>query len=215
MSEPVDLFEMMRTSRAMRRLKPDPVPMQLVQRLLEAAVTAPSGGNQQTWRFLVVTDPHIKQQVQHNYAKAFETVSKHYESSPPPPGMSEAQYRRQIDNVTHLTEHYHEAPVWIVGCVAHGGQPTVMSAASIFPAMQNVLLAARALGLGATFTCRHLMFRAEIDAIFGLPGDFSALAIIPIGYPEGRFGPVRRGPLAEVVFHDRWGTPFATSASPA
>jgi len=192
----------------MRRLKPDPVPMELVRRLLEAAVTAPSGGNQQNWRFLVVLDPSVKKDVQHYYAKAFETVSKHYATSPPPPGMSDAQYKRQIANVTHLTEHFHEAPVWIVGCIEHGGQPTVMSAASIYPAMQNVLLAARALGLGATFTCRHLMYRAEVDEAFGLPANASAMAIIPIGYPEGSFGPVRRGPIDDVVYLDRWGQPL-------
>jgi nitroreductase len=208
-----DLFEIIHSMRAMRRLKPDPVPDALIRRLLEAATGAPNPSNQQRWRFLVVKDPVIKAQVQRYYAQAFEGgVRQHYLETPPPPGVSREQYMRQLDAVTHLTEHFHEAPVWIVACLQDGLAPGRGAGASIYPAVQNILLAARALGLGATLTSRHLVHATEVDAIFGLPPDAHSYAIVPVGYPQGRFGPTRRAPLADVVFDDRWGTPTALGA---
>jgi nitroreductase len=207
MAAATELFEIIRTTRAMRRLKPDPVPDALINRILEAGQCAPSGGNAQHWRFLVVKDPAIKQAVQVWYQRAFdEIMGPHYRSSAPPPGMDVERYRRQAAAVQYLTEHFHEAPVWIVACIEHGTQPAHRwSGASIYPAVQNMLLAARALGLGATLTMRHLLYEKESEAALGLPPGVHSYAIIPIGYPLGKFGPVRRGPLASVVYKDRWG----------
>jgi nitroreductase len=209
MPDGTDLFEIIHTTRAMRRLKPDPVPDALIRRLLEAAVCAPNGGNAQRWRFLVVKDRKIKEAVQVYYKRAFdETLGPHYRSSAPPPGMDPERYRRQADAAEYLTDHFHEAPVWIVACVDHGKTPPNRQAgASIYPAVQNILLAARALGLGATLTARHLLYEKETEAALGLPLGVHSYAIIPIGYPLGKFGPVRRGPLAEFVYLDRWGQP--------
>jgi nitroreductase len=195
----------------MRRLKPDPVPDALVHQILQAATDAPSGGNRQPWRFLVIKDPQIKQQVQRYYQKALdEVVAPRYRISPPPPGVTRQQYDRHIEAVTYLTKHFHEAPVWIVACLDEGDQiPTRWSGASIYPAVQNILLAARTLGLGATLTTRHLLFEDEVEDILGLPPGVHSYAIIPIGYPVGRFGPVRRGPVADVVYLDRWGQPYS------
>jgi nitroreductase len=106
----------------------------------------------------------------------------------------------------HLANHTHEAPVWIVPCL-EGGTPTRTSGSSIYPAVQNMLLAARALGLGATLTTLYLQFEKEADAALDLPRGVHSYAVLPIGYPLGRFGPVRRVPLADVVFEDRWGQP--------
>ena len=166
MAAPTELFEIIRTTRAMRRLKSDPVPDALINRILEAGQCAPSGGNAQHWRFLVVKDPAIKQAVQVWYQRAFdEIMGPHYRSSAPPPGMDVERYRRQAAAVQYLTEHFHEAPVWIVACIEHGTQPTHRwSGASIYPAVQNMLLAARALGLGATLTMRHLLYEKESEA---------------------------------------------------
>ena len=207
MTQGTDLFDIIRTTRAMRRLKPDPVPDELVRRILEAGTCAPSGGANQRWRFLVVKDRSIKEQVQKWYQKAFdEMVGPRYRNSAPPPGSSPGRYRRQHDAVEYLTEHYHEAPIWIVVCQEHGETPpTRSSGASVYPAVQNMLLAARALGLGATLTTRHLRFEQEVEAILGLPEGVHSYAILPIGFPMGNFGPVRRGPLSDVVFLDRWG----------
>ena len=106
----------------------------------------------------------------------------------------------------HLANHIHEAPVWIVPCL-EGGTPTRTSGSSIYPAVQNILLAARALGLGATLTTLYLQFEKEAEAALGLPSNVHSYALLPIGYPIGRFGPVRRIALAGVVYEDRWGQP--------
>ena len=200
-----DVFEILHSTRAMRRLKPDPVPDELVRRILRAGVAAANGGNTQRWRFLVVKDPAIKQAVQRWYKRAYdEVVGPRYAGSAPPPGVTAERYARQHAAVEYLTEHFHEAPVWIVACLAEP-KPTRWSGASIYPAVQNMLLAARALGLGSTLTTRHLLYEREAEAALGLPEGVHSYAILPIGLPMGRFGPVGRGPLSEVVYLDRWG----------
>ena len=210
MTESTELFHIMHTTRAMRRLKPDPVPDELIHRILQAGQWAANGGANQRWRFLVVKDRSIKEQVQKWYQKAFdEVVGPRYRGSEPPPGSSPGRYRRQHDAVEYLTEHYHEAPVWIVACQDDGPEPPSRSAgASIYPAVQNMLLATRALGLGSTLTSRHLRHEKEVEEILGLPPGVHSYAILPIGYPMGNFGPVRRGPLTDVAYLDKWGEKY-------
>ena len=205
-----DLFEIIESTRAMRRLKPDPVPDELIAKILRAGVCAANGGNTQRWRFLVIKDREIKKKVQVHYKRAFdEVVGPRYLKSAPPPGVTRERYDRQHAAVEYLTEHFHEAPVWIVACLDEGtNTPTRGSGASIYPAVQNMLLAARALGLGATLTTRHLLYEKEAEAALGLPPRVHSYAIIPIGYPMGHFGPVGRGPLNEIVYQDRWGQPY-------
>jgi len=208
-----DLFEIIGSTRAMRRLKPDPVPDELVLKIIEAGTCAPSGGNAQAWRFLVVKSPEIKRAVQVYYQRAYDEFVRPRYDGAPPPGVTPEAYQRQKSAVEHLTQHFHEAPVWIVPCLLHGGRPTRGDGASIYPAVQNMLLAARALGLGATLTSRHLAYERETEEILGLPPGAHSYAIIPIGYPLGRFGPVRRAPLSEVVYLDRWEQPFAPAGA--
>jgi nitroreductase len=203
-----DLFEIIRTTRSMRRLKPDPVPNELIRKILEAGVCAPSGGNMQRWRFLVIRDPKVKQTVGGLYKRAWdEQVAPRYRAGEPAPGVSREQFLRLLDAAEYLAAHIHEAPVWIVPCL-EGGAPTRTSGSSIYPAIQNILLAARALGLGATLTTLYLQFEKEAETAMGLPPNFHSYALLPIGYAMGRFGPVRRVPLADVVFEDRWGKPY-------
>ena len=215
MPENTDLFEIIHNTRAMRRLKPDPVPDALIRKILQAGVCAPNGGNTQRWRFLVIKDRAIKKKVQVWYKKAFdEVVGPRYLKSTPPPGVTKDAYVRQHAAVEYLTDHFHEAPVWIVPCIMHGAhRPNRGAGASIYPAVQNMLLAARALGLGATLTSRHLLYEKEAEAALGLPEGVHSYAILPIGYPVGRFGPVRRAPLADVVFQDRWGEPYPAASN--
>lgn len=205
-----DLFDIIHTTRAMRRLKPDPVPDDLIRKILEAGVCAANGGNYQRWRFMVVKDPAVKKSVQVWYKKAFdEVVGPRYASSPPPPGVTAEKYARQHHAVEYLTEHFHDAPVWIVACLDEGkNTPTRWSGASIYPAVQNMLLAARALGLGSTLTTRHLLYAREAEAALGLPEGVHSYAILPIGWPMGKFGPVGRTKLEDVVFSETWGTPY-------
>jgi nitroreductase len=206
-----NLFEIMATTRSMRRLKPDPVPAALIRKILEAGVAAPSGGNMQRWRFLIIRDPKIKQTVGAYYKRTWdEVVAPRYRGGEPVPGTSPESFVRMLDAAQYLADHIHEAPVWIVPCL-EGGTPTRTSGSSIYPAVQNMLLAARALGLGATLTTLYLNFEKEVEAALGLPGDVHSYALLPIGYPMGRFGPVRRIPLADVVYEDQWGQPYTRS----
>jgi nitroreductase len=201
------LFEIIRSTRSMRRLKPDPVPNELLRKILEAGTCAPSGGNMQRWLFLVVRDAEIKRTVGVYYKRAWdEQVAPRYRFGQPAPGMSLERFLRLLDAAEYLAAHIHEAPVWIVPCL-EGGTPTRTSGSSIYPAVQNMLLAARALGLGATLTTLYLSFEKEVEAALGLPPNVHSYALLPVGYPIGRFGPVRRVPLADVVFENRWGQP--------
>jgi len=208
-----NLFDILSTTRAMRRLKPDPVPDDLIIRILEAGTRAPNGANSQTWHFIVIKDVAIKKAVQIWYKKALdEIVGPSYASSTPPPGSTTEKFHRQHLAVEYLTEHFHEAPVWIVACIKHSN-PLIpvhrMAGASIYPAVQNMLLAARALGLGANLTTRHLLFEEETEKALELPEGVHSYAIIPIGYPIGKFGPVGRVELRDFVSMDRIGQPWS------
>ncbi len=147
-----DLFEIIHTTRSMRRLKPDPVPPALIRQILEAGSCAANGGNMQTWRFLVIRDAAIKAEVAQWYRRGWhETVAPRYRAGAPAPGNTRDRFERMLAAAEHLADHLHEAPVWIVPCL-EGGTHSRTSGSSIYPAVQNMLLAARALGLGATLT---------------------------------------------------------------
>jgi nitroreductase len=206
----LDLFETMENCRAMRRLKPDPVPDDLVAKILHAGTCAPSGGNAQKWRFLVLKDRKTKEAVTTWYKKAYdEIIGPRYSSVAPPPGVSPEKFKRQHSAVEYLTDHFAEAPVWIVACLEDGANPGPASGASIYPAVQNMVLACRAVGLGTTLTNRHMFFQKEVDKALGLPDGVHSYAILPIGYPMGKFGPVKRAALKDVVYQDKWGQPYA------
>jgi nitroreductase len=208
MDSGTDVFEIMHTTRAMRRLKPDPVPDELIFKILEAGLSAANGGNVQSWRFLVIKDRQIKENVQRYYRKAYdETVGPRYRGEPPA-GVTRERYARQGSAVEYLTDHFAEAPVWIVACLEEG-TPGRASGASIYPAVQNMLLAIRALGLGSTLTTRHLLFESETEHALGLPPNVHSYAILPIGYPMGKFGPVSRRSMTDIVFGERYGQPWS------
>lgn len=211
MPQEIGLFETLSTMRAMRRLRPDPIPDELIHQILAAGICAPSGGDRQPWRFIVVKDPAVKKQLQVVYKKGLDLVLRQ-QAANPPPGKNQAQNVRRHAAVEYLTEHLHEAPVLIVCCMLQGEDngtyPKKMLGASIYPAVQNMLLAARGLGLGATLTTRMLLFEDEVNQILGLPPNAEAYAMLPIGYPIGHFGPLSRMPVEQVTFLDRWGKTY-------
>ena len=205
----MDLFEAMYTNRAIRQFRPDPVPGELIERVLDAAIRAPSGSNRQTWRFLVLGDPAVRARVGELYREGY------YEYIPERmkllPGTENSPVFR---SALYLADHMAtEPPVLILACVEAG--PTDppagrTSGGSIYPAVQNLMLAARALGLGTCLTTLHLRREAQIKAFLGIPDHVDTYALIPLGYPVKPFGSLGRRPVAEVTFHDRWG---ATAAS--
>lgn len=212
----IGLFEAMYHCRAIRHLKSDPVPDELVRKILDAAIRAPSGSNRQSWHFLVVRDAATKKTIQGYYKQAFDAYARMMASVPPRPGVSEATMAGVRTSATHLAEHLHEAPVLIIPLLVNergrisGSGPLQDLArksthSSIYPAVQNILLACRGLGLGACLTTLHLMYEAEIAKLLGLPDNVETMCLIPIGWPRGRFGPVTRVPVEEVASVDRWG----------
>jgi len=223
--------------RAMRRLRPDPVPDDLVRELIEAAMCAPSAGHQQGQVFIVVTDRDRIAQL----ADVWRMVVEMYETWM---GKTDPRYgvdpliMRTWDAVHYQRDHFHETPLVIVACydqrayirgvkskigdlvaalrMAGAGRARRMllggltavelrsEAASIYPAIQNLLLAARARGLAATMTTWHLFAEADVKQILEIPNNVRTYALIPIGWPLGRFGPVTRRPPDEVTRRDHW-----------
>jgi nitroreductase len=211
------LFEVMYQLRAMRRLKTDPVPDDLVWKVIEAGTKAPSGGNTQVWRFLVIRDPDGKRFIQERYQRAWDLyVQANMDAaakSPPPPEEA-APRMRMARAASYLATHLHAVPVLLLVCMLPRGGLTTLGSrrispaalyASIFPAVQNILLAARALGLGAVLTTLHLLYEDEIKARFQIPAEVESVALIPIGYPQGKFGPTTRNPVETVTYWERWG----------
>jgi nitroreductase len=198
------LFEAIHTQRAIRRFNDDPVSDEVIQRLLEAAIRAPSGRNTQPWRFLVIRDAETKQKIGEFYRHACEQAGI---GQGPIPGLS----RKVNESVAHLALHMGDAPVLMLVCYEYAteeavGASTLLTGSSIYPAVQNLLLAARALGLGTALTTVHSMFETEIKAVLGIPANVQTAVLIPLGYPspEERFGGSRRRPVAEVTHLDRW-----------
>lgn len=200
MGEEIGLFEAIDSQRALRYIKPDPLPEELLHRVLEAAVKAPSGGNRQPWEFVVVRDAEPKRGIANYYLRAWEAV---YGSSRGRSGLSNRVYK----SADHLARHMADAPVLILACIRTDGSPgDTARGASIYPAVQNMLLAARGLGLASALTTLHKRYESEIKSLLGIPGDVETAALLPLGYPEDgvRYGPTRRLPVEEALHFDRW-----------
>lgn len=197
MQDPIGLFEAIDSQRTLRYIKPDPVPPENIQRILEAAVKAPSGGNSQPWEFVVVQDAGLKSALAGLYRRAWADAE---EGQPPPPDT------RSHRSARHLMEHMEDAPVLIVVCLRVGDQePGLYEGSSIYPAIQNMLLAARGLGLASVLTNGWAKYEPELRAVLGIPPEYRAAAMLPIGFPDGvRYGPPRRDPVESHLHHDGW-----------
>ena len=183
--ESIPLLEGLRTARAIRRLRPDPVPRALVRKVCEAGTFAPSGGNRQPWIFVAVDDADKRRWIADRYRPVFQRYIG--------PAMERAEaedfaprLKRNMRAALHLAEHLHEAPVllFVAGWKRRGEEQLQ----ALYPCAQNVLLACRAVGLGASFTTLHRAFGEECDAMLGLPEKIPSAVMIPIGWPLGRHG---------------------------
>jgi len=206
----MDFFEVVTTQRAIRRLKPDPIPDAALRQIMDAAICAPSGGNRQGWSFLVVRDPAKRARLGDLYREAWGELMKvpYYRDAASAPPDSPAG--KMLASARHLGEHLGEAPALILACIAldPGVKPTLTTGASIYPAVQNIMLAARALGIGSCITTIHKFRDAQVKDLLGIPADVETAALIPLGYPRGKFGRPPRRPLREVAFADGWGHAF-------
>ena len=203
-----DIFEVIRTQRAMRRLKPDPVPEEYIKKILWAATRAPSGGNRQNWRWLVITDPEKKKPIQQWYKEGWDRlVASGYGNRPDLPPEEAASNERVMRSAQYLADHLHEVPVLILACllVDPGQRPDITAGSSIYPAVQNLMLAARALGLGTALTTLHRLHQDDIRKLLGIPDTVETAALIPVGWPKGKFGEGFRKPVEDVTYWEQWG----------
>ena len=197
----MDIFEAMHTQRAIRRLRPDPVPEELIRKVLDAAIRAPSGTNQQPWNFIVVRDPAKRKRIGELYLE----VWSRFRSRVSPDAEPDPKTERIHAAADHLAHHLGEAPIHIIVTFNHQISSAGVAGSSIYPAVQNLMLAARALGLGTVLTTTHKGREAQVKELLGIPEHIETMALIPLGYPQGRFGPTNRKPAEEVTFWDNWG----------
>src|SRR5579885_1496290 len=218
-----NLFEVMYSAGSIRRFKPDPVPDEIITKILDAAIRAPSGSNAQSWLFIVVKDAEKRRQLGAIYKRGADILMKLYAGAPRPAHMEEAKYDRWFKSVLHLFEHMGEVPVLLVPCLkasmwtssklpedirAKMAGSVRIAGSSIYPAVQNIILACRAFGLGTTLTTVHCFFEDEVHKVLDLPDDVQTYALMPIGYPQGHHFTVKRKPLSEVVCLDSYGNPW-------
>jgi nitroreductase len=201
----INLNEAIFTTRAMRRLKTDPVPVEILSNLVEAATMAPSGSFQQHWRFIIVTDRDKIEALAALWRQITDLASDYARSVLP---------ENIFKSVAYLGEHFGDTPaVVFVGATdaPPAGAPMAMTATwfgSVFPAAQNLMLAARAYGLGTTLTTIILGFEEQLREILSLPPEVTLAACIPIGYPKGRFGRPERNPVSAVASLNTYGNPM-------
>jgi len=200
------LEEAMESQRAVRRLLPDPVDDEIVRRLLELAVRAPTGGNQQSWEFVVVRDPEVKHQLARLNRQSWAVMKRMYARQ----ARNDPKSARMLDAVQWQADHFEEVPVVVVACL-RGPRPRFPAIGassyygSAYPAIQNLLLAARALGLGAALTTLPVWSVLLARRTLGLPRNVTPIAAVPLGWPRGRYGPTTRRPVEEVTHLDRYG----------
>jgi nitroreductase len=200
------LEEAITTQRAVRRLKPDPVSDELVLRLIELALKAPTGSNAQGWEWIVVRDPAVKAKLARQNRRAFRI----YGALGRRATANDAKMSRVLDAVQWQADHFEEIPVLVIACLKGWRLPfpNVMATsyyASIHPSVQNLLLAARAAGLGAALITMPLWSTFAARRALGCPWNVTPCAVVPLGWPRGRYGPTTRRPVEEVTSIDRYG----------
>jgi nitroreductase len=211
MPEPADLplLEALHSTPARRYLSATPIPEPVLWELLDAAVRAPTGGNRQGWGWVVVTDPAVKEPIAKRYKQVWDaSYGPHRDevlsgAAGGDAGLSPASYL----SAEHLAEHIAEAPVWVFPVLrGAAGKDSRLLGSSIYGAVQHLLLAARAYGIGGVLTTFHTAHEDEVRELLGLPDDAATMALVPLGYPaRGRWAQPKRRPVEEVVHWERWG----------
>jgi nitroreductase len=219
----IDLREAMSTLRAVRRLKPDPIPEDVLERVLEAATWAPTGGNVQPWRVIVVRDRAKMAELARLYAKGWHAYAEgHMALIANAPDAVKQSTEKMLDAGNYLADHFPETPALLIFCFnpktmaitdAKLDRISVVGGASVYTAVQNALLGCRAEGLGCVLTTLLCQDEEEIRQLLEIPEPWGTAAAIPIGYPVlGGHGPITRRPVAKMAFDDAWGV---THSGPA
>ena len=216
----IPLYEAMSTLRAVRRLREDPVPDDVLQRVLQAAAWAPSGGNTQPWRIVVVRDPEVRRQVGDLYRPQWDKFGANYRKNlERMEGEAKAKQARILDAGDYLGENMGKAPVLLVVCFnpalmaitdAKLDRPSVVRGGSVYPAVENLMLACVNEGLGCTLTTLLCLEEAAMKRVLNIPDDWHTCAVLPIGYPQGKgHGPISRRPVESLCYADSFGSKFS------
>ncbi len=216
--EPVGLLEGLATTRAIRRYRPDPISDDDLATILYSATRAPTGSNRQNFRFLVLRDGPVATEAKGLLGEAFrqgwaaKRTTDGYDAGSG--GLDDSPKARMARAMQYFVDNFEQTPVVVLACVRprHGG---LQDGGSVFPACQNLLLAARALGYGGVLTGWHRDVEDELRDLVGIPEEWVIATTIPLGRPLGSHGPVRRRPLSELVFDDTWGGAAPWAVDPA
>jgi nitroreductase len=194
----------MRTCRAIRRYADTPVTDELLMECLQAAVYAPSGSNQQRWRFCVLRSPEARTLLGTTYKEGWRQYTEQM-GLEPPAAEDHSRRARFVRSMFELTDNFDRVPAYVLFCALRTPfMEELYTGASIYPAMQNFILAARTKGLGTVVTTWYRLCEAELRELVGVPEDWVIAALLPVGYPKGRHGPVRRAPVGSVVCLEHW-----------
>jgi nitroreductase len=207
----MDVFEALYTTRAMRRVKPDPIPLDIQDKILDAAIRAPSGGNSQNWKFMLVDDPAMRAELGPIYrrclAMLWQTIYKErVETANATPDDPESQQMLRIQrSAQHLADHFEAYPLLLFSFAQHDP-----SGGSIYPATWSAMLAARAFGIGASLTSVMLFELENMQNVLGIPKDEGWIfsSCVTFGYPTGKWGVAPRRPVHEVAYRNGWGNPL-------
>jgi len=214
--EDISLLEGLATTRAIRRFRPDPIPEPDLAAILWHASRAPSGSNRQPFRFLVLRDGPAATEARQAMGRSFRDMwaakraADGYDAGS---GADDSSPKaRMARTMQRFVDRFEETPVVVLACLKRHRAPNPAEGASVYPACQNLLLAARALGYGGVMTTWHAFVEDDLRRILGIPDDVAISATLALGRPEGSHGPVRRRPLRELVYEDGWevAAPWAT-----
>lgn len=205
--EPITVLEALHSTPARRYLKPDPIPEAVLRALLDAAIRGPSGGNTQSWEWVVVTDPELKRPIAEWYREGWQRVYGHRREEILGSGDGQGLGRRNFLSAEHLANHLEEAPAWVVPVLrGAAGSQNPRAGASVYGAVQHLILAARAYGIGATLTTLYSGREDDVKRLLGIPEDALTMALVTLGYPsQGRWAQPKRRPAEEITHWNRWG----------
>jgi nitroreductase len=204
-----DLWEALYTTRAIRYFKPDPVPQELIWKVIEAATRAPSGTNSQPWGFVVVQDPANRKRMADLLSSSIAGDAGFSSYIQQGKNSDDKTQRLMFNGVASIVDHLDAAPVFIFPClrgVQPGSHGSLLAGSSIYQAVQNIMLAARGLGLGTLMSTFQARMGRQVNEWLALPEDTVPVALLPMGYPEANFGPVKRKPVEEVTHWETWGS---------
>jgi nitroreductase len=210
----VGLLEGLATTRAIRRFRPDPVSEEDLAAVLFGATRAPSGSNRQPFRFLVLRDGPRAREARALLGRAFREAWQVKAAADGYPADDASRRGRTARALRQFVERFEDVPVVVLACLVRYRAPHPTEGASVYPACQNLLLAARARGLGGVLTMWHAGVEDELRAVLGIPDGVTVAGTIALGHPEGGHGPVRRRPLGELVYEDAWDEPAPWAVDP-